>query len=177
MSDVNTVNIEDVFNMAVDKEEAKAISASLLLPQGDYITVTPLNVGEPRLREVATYGERVNGTVQQLDEPQTIERVLVQFYGQAIDESGTNQGKVSFNISPQAVFKVNSRGKFGPDLVTKITQSVMKIYKQERGAEVDNYGELIEFVKTTPLKLFVGKMDATEQYEASNLVFSVSRAG
>jgi hypothetical protein len=176
--ETTTVNIEDVFATEFDMDEAAAIADAQLLPQGDYVTVTPLNVSEPRGRTVKTLGERVNGTVQQLDEPVEMERTVIQFYGQAVSEDGAHQGKVSFDVSPQAVFTVDRRGRFGPDRVTKITQAIGKLYKADRGEAPANYGEIVDFVRTTPVKLFVLKMPASDDgvFEAKNLVISVSKA-
>ena len=178
--ETNTVNIEDVFNTAMDQEEAAAVAEASLLPEGNYITLTPMLLGEAKVREVETYGERVNGTYQQLDTPVTINRVVVQVYGQVIQENGEITGKVGFDLSPTSVMTVSQKGKFGPDMVTKLTQSVRKLYVQENGTNPESFGDLVTFAQNHPLRLFVAIRAAGEYkghaYDAANKVYGISKA-
>lgn len=149
------MNIDNLFDLEIDQAAMQDVAEAQLLPEGTYYTVPPLTVKEPT----------------EITQPSGKVRYVVAFNAMVIDDAG-HKGFVTFRLSPQMVLK----GDGTYDLMSRLTERTFKLYKRDRGEVPEKFGQIVEFLRTTPVKLRIGKMDATDEFDARNVVFNISAA-
>lgn len=163
MSD-SIVNIDDVFNTPIDYAEAQEIAKIAaestgfqLLLDGHYYTLPPLDMAFQD-----SFG-----------------RPVAHYWGDVVaEEEGGMSGKVGFNLSPVKVITAKGR----PDATTQLTVQAALVFEAVNGQQAETYAELFDFVRTTPLRLYVAKKAAgsftketgeTINYKEKNVVYSL----
>jgi len=153
------ITMESLFNLGVDEEAEKKLDDALLLERGKYLTQ-----GHPLIPKI-----------ERPDRGNHKGRLMVRFFGPIESLSTGVKGGIGYRMSPE--LRQKDDGK--PDLASKLWAQARNLAKRA-GAFDSTVGSVVDFLATTPVSLFLIKMDAVERdgdsFDASNLVVGINKA-
>ena len=145
---------EDIFDEEIDQGEMAEIAESLVLPEGKYYPEVPFEFKVQKFEGM--------DVVSRDGEPRTITRRVVNFWGDAANEEG-QVFKMGLKITPDPLYALGTGDArvfyqspvpgAKPDLPTKHFNQANKLYKKAHGEFPKKFGELVEFLRSTPLRL------------------------
>lgn len=158
MSEQDEINMDEMWNQGVDRDELTKGQADLLLPKGSYVTVGPRTLsfndekdkrsGRPAGSIAHFYGEVVFRAREK-----DVAAGLAAEVGAEIA-----RGRIGFNVSPLRVNAQDQSGKDTgrPDRMFKLWMNANAAYKQAYQQEAPTNIEVLNFLRDYPeVGLFV----------------------
>jgi len=177
--DDNDLTPEDVFDEEIDQGELADIAKSMVVPEGKYFPETPFPFKKKTV-DFTVVGE--DGETQEKSVP------VVGFWGVVHNEEGQEYRLgIDIGLSPVYVIGTKKAGNqvfydfpaagAKPYYVTKNFHQGVKLYKKVYRETPKKFGDLIEFLRMTPLRLTNRVIEGrTEDEDPSSFVVGFNLA-